>query len=50
MSQKNSSKNIIIVLLLLAIVGLGVFAYQAATDKPDLSIDLSEEGLDINTN
>lgn len=50
MLQKNQSKNIVIAILALAVVGLGIFAYQSATDKPDLSIDISEEGVDFETN
>lgn len=50
MSNKSGSKNIIIAVLVLIALGLGGYVYHQQTTEPDLSIDISKDGLDIDTN
>lgn len=50
MSEKNSNKNLIIAILIAAVIGIGGYSYYQSTQEPTLSIDVSEDGLDIDTN
>lgn len=50
MSNNNGSKNLVIALLVVIALGLGGYAYYQQTTKPDLSIDVSKDGIDVDTN
>jgi hypothetical protein len=54
MASDNKSKNglyFIIGALLVAVLGLGYFVYSGqSADEPDLAIEVSEDGIDIDTN
>jgi hypothetical protein len=36
--------------LIVAVLGLGYVVMQGQADKPDIAIDVSEDGIDIDTN
>lgn len=36
--------------LVVAVLGLGYFVMQGQADKPDLSIEFSEDGVEIDSN
>ena len=36
--------------LIVAVLGLGYIVMQGQADKPDIAIDVSEDGIDIDTN
>lgn len=36
--------------LVVAVLGLGYMVMQGQADKPDLAIEVSEDGIDIDTN
>lgn len=50
MSNKRSNKNLLIAILLIAVIGIGGYSYYQSTQEPDLSIDVSKDGIDIDTN
>lgn len=51
MSEKNSSKSLYLVIgvLLAVVIGLGAMYLTEKSDEPTLSIDVNEDGIDINT-
>lgn len=52
--MKNTSNKgplfAVIALLVIAVLGLGFAVTTLQADKPDFSIDISEDGLDVETN
>jgi len=53
MSNNSNSKSglyFIVGALLVAVLGLGFVVMNGQADKPDLTIDIGEDGLDIDTN
>lgn len=36
--------------LVVAVLGMGYFIMQGQADKPDLAIEVSEDGIDIDSN
>ena len=50
MSNNNGSKNMIIGALLVIALGLGGYVLYQQSQEPDLSISVSEDGIDISGN
>lgn len=49
-SGSNRGLYFIVGALLVAVLVLGYFFMQEKQNEPDLSIDVNEQGIDINTN
>jgi len=50
-SSNNKSLYFIVGALLIAVIGIGAVMYKnQVVDKPALSIELGEDGLDVETN
>jgi len=50
MAQNNSNKNVLIAALVAIAVALGGYVIYQQQTKPDLSISVSEDGIDVDTN
>lgn len=48
----NGGKGIYMIVgaLIVAVLGLGYMVMQSQADKPDLAIEVSEDGIDVDTN
>lgn len=51
MAQNNSKSGLyaIIAILVVAVIGFAVYTMQQKADEPDLSIDVSDKGIEIKT-
>lgn len=48
----NGGKGIYLIVgaLIVAVLGLGYMVVQGQADKPDLAVEVSEDGIDVDTN
>ncbi len=51
MSERNSNKSLYLIIgvLIAVAIGLGTMYLSEKSDEPTLSIDVNEDGIDINT-